>query len=331
MNGKERVLATLNRQAVDQTPLDCWLYQRQFLDMLEAEYGPRERFLDEFNISIFTGWTPYPNQLGCKVKVDELGTLDIGDPADPKWITHRDWNPDFAALCVVDAVQQQGDTRAIVAHMWGIVEGTSTLMGIEKCWASLRKKPELMTAWFDRYADWLCGLADSCIEAGADIIQMSDDWGSNNIMLFSPEMWRRMIRPYSERVIKHVRSRDIPFVMHSDGYIMDIMDDIVDMGVSVLHPVQESAGMHPKTIKDRYGDRLVVYGSLDTVDGLILKDEEALDQYITEKFEIYAPGGGFIFTTGHFVQPDTPPQRLIRAYTLANKLAANYRSSEYES
>ena len=95
-----------------------------------------------------------------------------------------------------------------------------------------------------------------------------------------------------------------------------------------LHPpfnaTQESAGMDPKTIKDQYGDKLVVYGSLDVVDGLYLHDGEALDEYITEKFEIYAPGGGFIFNTGHFVQPDIPVKKLIRAYTLANELAKKY-------
>ena len=53
-------------------------------------------------------------------------------------------------------------------------------------------------------------------------------------------------------------------------------------------------------------------------------DGEELDQYITKRFEIYAPGGGFIFCSGHFVQPDVPPHRLVRAYKLANELAERY-------
>ena len=59
---------------------------------------------------------------------------------------------------------------------------------------------------------------------------------------------------------------------------------------------------------------------MDTVDASAsLKIKKRLDNYITEKFQIYGPGGGYIFNTGHFVQPDTPPSRLIRAYTLANQ------------
>jgi uroporphyrinogen decarboxylase len=300
------------------------LYQKDFVRMLADEYGPREQFMDEFNIDISIGTVPWPNQLGHKIEVADLAGIDLGNGRHPKWLIHTEWSPDFAGLNVRQAVETHGHKRAVMVHIWGMLEGTSSFVGIENCWAGLVEERDSMTAWFDRYADWLCDLADSCIEAGADVIQISDDWGSNQNMLFSPRMWRRLIRPYAERVVKHVRSRNVPVNLHSDGYIMNIMDDIVEMGVNLLHPVQESAGMDPKSIKEQYGDKLVVYGSLDVVDGLYSHEGEALDQYITEKFEIYAPGGGFIFNTGHFVQPDIPVQRLIRAYTLANELAQRY-------
>ncbi len=326
MKGKERVLTAMKRQLIDRTPIDCWLYQRQFLDKLADEYGSREQFLDEFNIDIFVGFVPYPNQLGHKVTVTELSEVEIGDPHDSKWLTYNDWNVDFAGQNVREAIKLHGDKRAIIAHLWGIVEGTSTFLGIEECWLNLGAEPDLMAAWFDRYADWLCGLVDSCVQAGVDIITLSDDWGSNRNMLFSPHMWRRLIRPYAERVVKHARSLGVFVNLHSDGYIMQIMDDLVEMGYSSLHPVQESAGMDPRTVKDRYGDKFVIYGSLDVVDGLLAFEGDALAQYISERFQIYAPGGGFIFNTGHFVQPDIPPSRLIQAYTLVNELAKQYGS-----
>ncbi len=326
MNSKERVLATIAHQPTDRTPIDCWLYQKQFVEKLEAEYGPREQFLDEFNIDIFLGFVPWPNQLGRKVDVTELAEVDLGDPHDPKWLNHTTWNYDFAGVNVQQALDQQGDKRAIIAHMWGMVEGTSSFLGIENCWMNLGAEPERMVAWFDRYADWLCGLVDSLLAAGVTMITLSDDWGSNQRMLFSPRMWRRMIGPYAKRVVQHARSRGLPVNLHSDGYIMDILDDLVEVGYTSLHPLQESAGMDPRTIKDKYGDKIVIYGSLDVIDGLLAYDGEELDEYIAKRFEIYAPGGGFIFNGGHFIQPDIPPRRLVRAYTLVNKLARQYGS-----
>ena len=70
--------------------------------------------------------------------------------------------------------------------------------------------------------------------------------------------------------------------------------------------------MDPQTIKEKYGDKITIYGSLDVIDGLLAYDGPVLDEYITKRFAIYAPGGGFIYNTGHFVQPDIPPKRLCR-------------------
>ena len=79
--------------------------------------------------------------------------------------------------------------------------------------------------------------------------------------------------------------------------------------------------MDPREVKAKWGDKIVIYGSLDVVDGLLKYDGDELDAYITERFGIYAPGGGFIFNGGHFIQPGIPPARLIRAYRLGHKLA----------
>jgi uroporphyrinogen decarboxylase len=205
-----------------------------------------------------------------------------------------------------------------------MVEGTSSFLGIENCWRNLAEHPDLMLAWFDKYSTWLCGLVDSLIKAGVDMVTLSDDWGSNQTMLFSPRMWRRMIKPYTMRVVQYARSHGLPVNLHSDGHILAIMDDLIEIGYTSLHPVQESAGMDPKLVKEKYGEKIVIYGSLDVIDGLLKYDGPALDDYITQRFEIYAPHGGFIFNTGHFVQPDIPPRRLVAAYTRVNELARRY-------
>lgn len=327
MNSKERVLATYERGPVDRTPIDCWLYQKQFLELLEAEYGTREQFLDEFGIDIFVGFAPWPNQLGYKIDVTDLADVDLGDPKDPRWLNHTDWNYDFGGMNIKDAIARHGDKRAIIAHTWGMVEGTSSFLGIENCWMNLGLYPDLMTAWFDRYSDWLCGLAEGLKDIGVDIMTLSDDWGSNQRMLFSPKMWRSMIAPYAAKVVRHARSVGLHVNLHSDGHILDIVPDLITIGYSSMHPVQESAGMDPQTIKSTFGDRIIIYGSLDVIDGLLAYDGDALDEYITRRFEIYAPNGGFIFNTGHFVQPDIPPGRLVRAYARVNELARRYGSA----
>ena len=327
MNSLERVLATVNRQPADRTPIDCWLYQKQFLEKLEAEYGPREKFIEEFGIDVFVGLMPFPNQFGRKFDVHELATIKFEDPKDPKWQNFTNWNYDFGGTNIATAIRNHKGKRCVLAHTWGMVEGTSSFLGIENCWMNLGAEPEKMASFFDRYADWMCAQVENLVEAGVDMMTLSDDWGSNGTMLFSPKMWRKLIKPYAMRVVQHARSRGLPVNLHSDGYLMQIVDDIIEMGFTSWHPVQESAGMNPREIKEKYGGKIVIYGSLDVIDGLLKYDGEELDEYITRRFEIYAPGGGFIFNGGHFIQPDIPPLRLVRAYRLASQLAPKYATA----
>lgn len=331
MNSKERVIAALKREPIDRTPLDCWLYHKDFLDLLAPVYGSREKFMDEYNIDIFTGFMTFPS-VGLEGAGNYQGQLGIHDLADvnlvkatdPQWINYNNWADDFAGANIIDAVAQQGDKRFIYAHLWGIVEGTSMIIGIENCWMQLAENPKLIAAWFDRYADWLCDYVDVLVAEGVDGITLSDDWGSNGTMLFSPRMWRRLIKPYTKRVVQHARAKGLFVNLHSDGYIMQIMDDIVEMGYTSLHPVQESAGMVPETIKRDYGDKITVYGSLDVIDGIRTNEGADLEAYIKNRFEVYAPNGGFIFHSAHFIQPDVPPERLLHAYEIANRWAAKY-------
>jgi uroporphyrinogen decarboxylase len=329
MNSKERVISTLNKEAVDRVPLDCWVYQKKLVQKMEEVYGTHDKFMEEFNIDIFTCYVPWPNQLGKQVEVEDLTNVKLGKPKKEFWLEYNDWNEDFSGINIKKGVEKYGDNKAVIGHIWGIIESTSTFLGIENCWANLALEQDLMRTWFDKLSDWLCYIIEDCIDEGVDIITISDDWGGNNNMLFSPDLWRELIAPYTEKLVKTAKNRGVPVNLHSDGYIFDIVPDIIDMGFNMLHPIQESAGMVPELLKNNFGDKITFYGSLDTVEGLNLYDGEELKNYIKKRFEIYAPGGGFIFNTGHFVQPEIPIERLIYAYEIANQYSKLYTNNKF--
>ena len=121
MNGYERVMATINHRPVDRTPIDCWLYQKQFLERLEADYGPREKFIEEFGIDVFVGLMPFPNQHGRKFDIHELADVPLEDPRDPKWLNFTDWNYDFGGTNIATAIRDHKGKRCVLAHCWGMV------------------------------------------------------------------------------------------------------------------------------------------------------------------------------------------------------------------
>jgi len=329
VNSKERVSAAIRREPVDRVPLDCWLNEQRFGTRLVEEFGPIERFMDEFNIDMTTGFVPWPNQFASKddrqycqkFEVEELPELELEDPFDPKWLSHKEWHPIFRGVNVHEAVEQFGQDRFVVAHVWGMVEGTSSFLGIENCWMNLEAEPELMGVWLKKYASWLADMCESCIKAGVDMIRISDDWGQNDVELFSPHTFHDLIMPNLQVVVDRILQNNAFVGLHSDGYIMSVMDDVVDLGVQALHPCQDSAGMDPQFVKDNYGDNLVIHGGLDVMDSLLNLEGDDLAAYVREQFEIFKPKGGFIFNGSHMIQPDISPQKLCEVYTLANSLA----------
>ena len=329
MNSKERVLCAIRREPIDRVPLDCWLHEKRFCKRLEEDYGPVDKFLDEFNIDIASSFVPWPNQFGekddryyhRKFEMEELPGLDLEDPRDPKWLTETDWHPIFRGVNVKDAVERYGDDRFIAVHMWGMVEGTSSFLGIENCWLNLSAEPELMKRWMNKYAHWLAELAEACIDAGVDMVRISDDLGQNEVELFPPEVINELIIPNMKIVIDRIKDKGAVVAMHSDGYIMSIIDQFIDLGVQVLHPCQESAGMNQRYIKEHYGDKLIMHGGLDVMDSLLNLEGEPLREYVREQFDIWKPGSGFIYNGSHLIQPDIAPEKLCEVYRLANELA----------
>ena len=111
------------------------------MEKLEAEYGPRDNFWDEFNIDIFVGFVPWPNQLGRKVDVTELAERRLSATRATPWLTHTQLERGFRRPQYPGGRCPQGDRRVIIAHIWGIVEGTSPFLGIENCWLNLGEHP----------------------------------------------------------------------------------------------------------------------------------------------------------------------------------------------
>ena len=118
--------------------------------------------------------------------------------------------------------------------------------------------------------------------------------------------------------------KDFPEILQRLWWKLDKALTLDDVRYSALVCLVDAVRHGTTTLIDHHASPNAIDGSLDVIDGLLAYDGEELDEYITRRFAIYAPGGGFIFNGGHFIQPDIPPMRLVRAYRLVNELAKQY-------
>lgn len=102
------------------------------------------------------------------------------------------------------------------------------------------------------------------INEGADGIFIGDDYGSNFSPLLAPEQYRKHVFPQLARMAKTLKGRkDFPVMLHSDGHIRPLLDDIATMEINGLHPIERSANMDLKEIKETYGHKFCIMGNIN--------------------------------------------------------------------
>ncbi|HIQ04476.1 MAG TPA: methyltransferase, partial [Anaerolineae bacterium] len=108
---------------------------------------------------------------------------------------------------------------------------------------------------------------------------------------------------------------------HSCGAISPILPDLIEMGVDIINPVQISAGnMDPARLKREFGQHLVFWGGgVDTQHTLPLGTVKEVEAEVKELISIFAPGGGFVFTTVHNIQADVTPEKILAVYRTAQE------------
>jgi len=139
------------------------------------------------------------------------------------------------------------------------------------------------------------------------MIWTGDDVGAQDALIMSPRMWRRFLRPRMAEFIATIKGINprLKVAYHSDGYIEPLIEDLIEIGVDVLNPVQPRS-MDPAALKRRYGDRLSFWGTIDEQHTLPFGTPGDVAREVRERVGSVGRGGGLILGPTHHVQLDTP-------------------------
>ena len=155
---------------------------------------------------------------------------------------------------------------------------------------------------------------------GVDIIWTGDDMGGQQGMLISPEMWRKYLKPRMGKLYSELKSinPDLKIAYHSDGNIYPIIDELVEIGLDILNPVQPKC-MDPHYLKKRYGKNLSFWGTIDIQETLPFGTPGQIEDEVKDRIKNMGPGGGFIISPTHHVQIDTSIENFFAFWNAAEK------------
>lgn len=320
MDSTERVRRTILGQPVDRQPIYGWV-SANLTDELTAAYGSVAAFEDtyEFDMShIFGGPGAFKEEVFERLRA-ENGELTPDLLLDEDFFTDPDRPDPYRNIQDAMAFHKKRG-RFCYVQTPGFFEQFNGVFGIENQLLYMALYPEELDELYRRQAEWTVTFADHCIDLGIDMIHLSDDWGAQNDMMFSPKLWWEIIYPHMKRVVDHVHSRGCLCSLHSDGCVAKVADGIETLGLDVVHPWQESAGMSYDLYLDRYQDKFAILGGVCIQTALGILGRDTLEAEIRRVFGLLR-GKRWICCTTHFVQKHCDVGDLAFAYDLIYQLA----------
>jgi uroporphyrinogen decarboxylase len=231
--------------------------------------------------------------------------------------------PDPDEAGILDGLMDTVDRKSVLVVgeiCFPVQDRAHTLMGLDDFCIALIEQPERVRDLLRRIADYQIGIVRRYLDSGADVIRALDDYGGQQSLLLGPKFWRRFIKPELARIIATAKQGGAFFWLHSCGHIMEIVSDLIDIGVDVIDPIQVRANNQAE-VKRLYGDKVCIMGGIDTQQLLTLGTPEEIRAEVKTKINLLGPGGGFILA------PDTlvpVPEANYRAYLEAAETYGRY-------
>ncbi len=195
------------------------------------------------------------------------------------------------------------------------------LRGLEDATADLLEDPRLAEYQMDAIVDWMIAFGGGIMDAIGDVIEffwVGDDWGAQGGPFYSPEMFRKLFKPRIARLIGAMKKKTrAKCAYHCCGSVRWAIPDLIEAGVDILHPLQPSASGNGDTpaIKSEFGKWLSFHGGTNN-QGLFHGSARALERDTLTRLRDLAPGGGYIFSSGHNIQANNPAENVRLLFSL---------------
>ncbi len=254
-------------------------------------------------------WFPMVEPLKDATDLSEVERYEWPDMDDPTRIAH----------VAEEAARLADGDYAVIATPWLLfpLERAFAMQGMETFLMNMALHPDFAEALLLKIAELCKQLMIHFLEAldgNADIIKIGDDLGTQQSLLMSPDMYRRVLKPIHADFIALIRRHTSARILfHSCGDVYPLLDDLVEIGVDIVNPVQTSAGKLSdlERLKTRYGKTLTFCGAIDTHRILNHGSPDDVRSEVGRVIDVLGPGGGYLAGAVHTVMNDVPAENIL--------------------
>ena len=252
---------------------------------------------------------------GCFVDAEELSDLDFFDWPDPEQY--------IDTLECARRVSLAPPDKVALGMLWCChFQDFCASFGMETALMNMAANPEIVQAVDAHIMEFYlkaCKIFFEATKGKLHAVLIGDDLGSQLGLMISPDMARKFVLPGAKKLVDLAHAYGLKVIYHSCGAISDIIEDLIGIGVDVVHPIQAKAkGMSAAELKERFGGRVSFCGGVDTQDLLPNGSSEDVRKAVRNLKQLF-PTGLIISPSHEAIQSDVPPANIYAMFDEATK------------
>jgi uroporphyrinogen decarboxylase len=198
-------------------------------------------------------------------------------------------------------------------HLGGeLFEAAWRLRGLENFLLDLVERPDWAHYILDRLAELARRNAETLARAGVDVLALDDDVGMPKSMMIGPHHWREFFKPRLSSIIEAARAikPDLRILFHSDGYFAPIVDDLIEIGVNAINPLQPEH-MDPVRIRAQFGTRLALWGTVGRQTTFSFASPDEIRREVKLRIDTLGRAGLILCPAYDIDEPDIPQENVL--------------------
>jgi len=207
----------------------------------------------------------------------------------------------------------------------GILQTSSQLRGYDKLFMDFAQNPELAHTLLGKISTLINQMYHQYMEEVGKFVQVvciTDDQGTQKSLMVSPQMFREFFKPYLKSQIETIKqAADVKVLMHCDGAITPILDDLIEIGVDIINPIQTVvSGLNDTAmLKATYGDRVTFHAAIDVQQVMPNYSVEELRYEVARRIHDLGQPGGYILAPCHNINVDIPVENVLAMFDAAQE------------
>jgi uroporphyrinogen decarboxylase len=216
-------------------------------------------------------------------------------------IKHDDWSDRASVRLPFECLRLDDDKikrfcgstdRFVFANAWPrIFERLQFLRGSEQAFIDLALRPEGLSEVLGQFHDFHCRLMEAWAKTSVDALLFQDDWGAQNSLLIDPALWVQMFKPMYREYIDIAHAFGKKIFMHSDGYIVDILPHLVELGLDAINCQVFCMGIEKL---EQFKGRITFWGDVDKQRTMVKGTPAEVEQEVRQLKESLWDHGGCI-------------------------------------